>query len=82
MMTLSDLKKIWLNPELSKKYQEFFSIEKLTYYLFRTCKAVRYLHTKNIYYGDVKAANILVFRNQQVKLGDLGIIVKLDNDND
>ena len=41
---------------------------------------VLYLHQKNIFYGDMKAPNLLVFRDQRVKLGDLGISVKLNED--
>ena len=36
-------------------------------------KAIEYLHSKNIYYGDMKPANILIFKNMQVKLGHFGI---------
>lgn len=36
------------------------------------------MHQNNIYYGDMKAANLLIFRTQEVKLGDLGISIKLD----
>ena len=39
-----------------------------------------YLHQRNIYYADLKAANLLIFKSQEVKLGDLGISIKLDND--
>lgn len=42
--------------------------------------AVAYLHQKNIYFGDMKAANLLIFRSQEVKLGDLGISIKLNHD--
>eukprot|EP00347_Sterkiella_histriomuscorum_P020593 403337218 len=40
-------------------------------------KAIDYLHSKNIYYGDMKPENLLIFRNQQVKIGDFGISIKL-----
>ena len=39
-----------------------------------------YLHQRGIYYADMKGANLLMFRSQETKLGDLGISVKLDND--
>ena len=39
--------------------------------------AINYLHTRNIYYGDMKPANLLIFRNQEVKIGDLGISIKM-----
>ena len=62
--TLHDLKETWQDENLAMHHQEFFSPEKLAAYLYLTCRAVNYLHKNNIYYGDVKAANILVFRNQ------------------
>jgi len=38
---------------------------------------LNYLHSVNIYYGDMKPANILVFRNYLLKVDDLGISIKL-----
>lgn len=32
-----------------------------------------YLHEHNIYYGDMKPENLLVFRDLSVRLGDLGV---------
>ncbi len=40
-------------------------------------KALNFLHYKNIYYGDMKPENLLVFRNQLVKLDDFGVSLKL-----
>lgn len=40
------------------------------------------MHKRNIYYGDMKAPNLLIFRDQRVKLGDLGISIKLDHDDE
>lgn len=40
--------------------------------------ALQYFHQKGIYYGDMKPQNLLVFRDQRVKLGDLGISIKFD----
>ena len=39
--------------------------------------ALAYLHKRNIYYGDMKGPNLLIFRNQEVKIGDLGISIKM-----
>lgn len=43
---------------------------------------MEYLHQESIYYGDMKESNLLIFRNQKVKLGDFGISVKLDPDDE
>ncbi len=40
-------------------------------------KTINYLHSKDIYYGDVKLENFLVFRNQTIKVGDMGISIKI-----
>ena len=46
----------WKNKELAiKDYKiEEFSEAKLLYYGLSTMKAIEYLHSKNIYYGDMK----------------------------
>jgi serine/threonine protein kinase len=78
--TLTDLKKIWANPEMADKKQEFYSDEKALFYLFQATKCILFLHQNNIYYGDMKGDNVLVFRNLMSKFGDLGISVKLPLD--
>lgn len=40
-------------------------------------EALDYLHSKNVYFGDMKPENLLVFRNYKVKLGDFGVSIKL-----
>lgn len=39
---------------------------------------MQYCHNNNLYYGDMKTANLLIFRDQRVKIGDLGISVRVD----
>ena len=41
---------------------------------------ILYLHQKNVFYSDMKPANLLIFRNQYVKMGDFGVSVKLRDD--
>eukprot|EP00347_Sterkiella_histriomuscorum_P020007 403339455 len=77
--SLYDLLKIWKSEELSLKYMEYFSHEKLAYYFYQALEIIEYLHQRDIYYGDMKPHNLLVFRDQQVKVGDLGISIKLDS---
>lgn len=43
-------------------------------------EALDYLHNCNIYYGDMKPENLLIFRDYRVKIGDFGVTMKL-NDN-
>jgi len=40
--------------------------------------ALNYLHSIGVAYCDMKPQNLLVFRNERVKLGDFGICIKLD----
>jgi serine/threonine protein kinase len=43
-------------------------------------EAMSYLHSKNVYFGDMKPENLLVFRDYKVKLGDFGVSIKLPDD--
>ena len=67
-----------MDPELRMKKREYYSKEKLAYYCFKAMNIVNYLHSRNIYYGDMKPENLLVFRNQRVKIDDVGISLKLN----
>lgn len=60
------------------KCKEAYSHEKLTFYMLQAMCALDYIHQKHIYYGDMKPQNLLVFRSQHVKIGDFGISIKLD----
>ena len=42
-------------------------------------KAISYLHSKNIYYGDMKPTNILIFQNMQVKLGNFSTAIRFED---
>ena len=68
---------IWQNEKESEEKLEKFSEEKLCYFCLKAMEALEYLHEKNVYYGDMKPENLLVFRNLKVKLGDLGVSVKI-----
>jgi len=75
---LSNIVKAWTTLEKAHDKVEYFSNEKLFYFIFKACEAVNYLHSQNLYYGDMKEANLLVFRDYSVKLGDFGISIKID----
>ena len=45
-------------------------------------EALHYVHSKNVYYGDLKPHNLLVFRDMSVKFGDFGISVKIPDNAD
>ena len=58
---------------------EEFSEAKLLYLGISTMKSIQYLHSKNIYYGDMKPSNILIFQNMEVKIGDFGTAYKFED---
>ncbi|CDW87246.1 serine threonine protein kinase-like protein [Stylonychia lemnae] len=76
--TLQDLLQIWNNKDQSESLAEFYSPEKLTYYFYQTMCIVQFLNQRKFYYGDMKPQNLLVFRDQRLKVGDLGISIKAE----
>lgn len=67
---------------MSSKRVEFYSVEKLAYFCLKAMEAIAYLHENNIYFGDMKPENMLVFKDYRLKLGDLGVSLKFpDADN-
>lgn len=44
-------------------------------YLFSICKALNFLHQRNIIHGDIKASNIFLYEDDVVKLGDFSVSV-------
>lgn len=57
--------------------KECYSPEKLTFYFFNIMWGINFLNENNIFYSDMKPDNVLIFRSQQAKLGDLGVSCKL-----
>lgn len=54
---------------LKKKHH---SEKQLLKYFFQTCKAIKYIHNKNIMHRDLKPENILVDAKNTIKLCDFG----------
>eukprot|EP00347_Sterkiella_histriomuscorum_P014320 403361324 len=77
--SLNDILKIWNDEDLRSRYYEYYSPEKLAYYFYQALQIMAYLHQRDVYYGDMKPHNLLVFKDQILKVGDLGISMKLDN---
>lgn len=75
-----DLSKItgtWTDPVKSVEKVEHYHPEKLAYFCLKAMEAMCYLPSKNVYFGDMKPENLLVFKNYKVKLGDFGVSIKL-----
>ena len=77
---LSSITSIWFDEDRNIEESEYFSNEKLFYFLFKSCEALSYCHEQGVYYGDCKEANFLVFRDYKVKLGDFGVSFHIPSD--
>lgn len=51
-----------------KKFDE----KSLLSFFFQTCKAIKYIHSKDIMHWDLKPENILVNEKEEIKLCDFG----------
>ena len=63
--------------EVLEKYPEGLNPKLIRSFVFQMCKAVHYLHTKNMIHRDVKPENLLVDENMNVKLCDFGFARKI-----
>ena len=72
--------------DLSKKIQEQksknlpFEENQILDWFIEICEAVRYIHEKNIIHRDLQPNNILLTKNNQIKLTDFGIAKILDSE--
>lgn len=46
---------------------------------YQLTSAVKYLSTLNLIHGDIKASNVLLYSNGDIKLADFGLITKIDD---
>jgi serine/threonine protein kinase len=75
--SLSNILNVWSKPKERERMYEYYSEEKLASIFYNSVYGLAFLHSKNIFYSDMKTDNLLVFRDMQVKLGDFGITCKL-----
>ena len=50
-------------------------------YLFQICLGIQYLHNNNVIHRDIKTANIFLTKDNDIKLGDVGIVKILKSTN-
>eukprot|EP00347_Sterkiella_histriomuscorum_P021368 403334225 len=76
--TLNDVLNIWQDKTLCVKNNERYHPLKLVCFFISTLEIIKFLHSINIYYGDMKPQNLLVFEEYSIKIGDFGISIMLD----
>ena len=62
-----------------KSNNKKFSDSELFNYFIQIAQGIKYLHKHNIIHRDIKTANIFIDHNNNLKLGDFGIIKILQN---
>ena len=78
-MSLKDLmKNFWNDPYKARTSMEAYHPIKIFEHIIAAIKLLQFLHSKGIYYGDMKPDNLLIFRNQNVKANDFGISFKIE----
>lgn len=70
-----DLSKIIGQYKKNRFYIQESVIKK---YLYQICKGVEFLHRNNIIHRDLKCANIFLTEDNNIKIGDMGIIKVLN----
>lgn len=63
--------KIWNDRQVTEEINDSFSPNKLAFYFFQAICSLEFLHQQNLAVGDVRGPNIFVYRNQEVKIGDV-----------
>ncbi|KAF1958019.1 kinase-like protein [Byssothecium circinans] len=59
------------------KKRSYLSMPEIRRYIIQTCGAVKYLHMRNIVHRDLKAGNLFLDHEMNVKVGDFGLAAVL-----
>ena len=85
-----DNDKVYILLELCKNKTLEHLIEKRKYltepevqcYIFQLIQGLKYLHSKKIIHRDLKPSNIYLDEKLELKIGDFGLVGKMNSDND
>eukprot|EP00347_Sterkiella_histriomuscorum_P014842 403359318 len=76
--TLHDILLTWQDKSKSIENNERYHPLKLVYFFIKILEIVKFLHSINMYYGDMKPQNLLIFSDYSIKIGDFGISIMMD----
>jgi len=60
------------------KRRKYLTMGEIRRFLIQLCGAVKYLHKRDVVHRDIKAGNIFLDRDLNVKLGDFGLAAVMD----
>lgn len=61
-----------INLEIYTLNLKKISLQKLKFFTFKILKALEYIHSNNLYHGEINPQNIFIYRNGEIKLSDFG----------
>ena len=53
--------------------RQSLSDEHIQYFLYQVCRGILYMHTANVIHRDLKPSNLLLNKNCDLKICDLGL---------
>jgi serine/threonine protein kinase len=58
---------------LKQQNKKFLKEEKIWRFFLQICMGLEHIHKNKILHRDIKTLNIFLHKNEQVKIGDLGV---------
>ena len=70
-----------LLKRIENQKNKYFKEEEIIDWFIEICEGIKYIHSKNIIYRDLKPQNIFLTKDNHIKIGDFGIYKQLINKN-